>query len=65
MRNVLNRIGIFVVVLVVLWGLWEGWHAIGTELSLTWPFPVNDVTMPHLHRIVKSLFEPEIGRAHV
>ena len=25
---------------------------------LTWPFPVNDVTMPHLHRIVQALFEP-------
>ena len=58
MRNVVNRIGVFVLVLAVLWGLWEGWHAIGTELQLTWPFPVNDVTMPHLHRIVQSLFEP-------
>jgi NitT/TauT family transport system permease protein len=58
MRNVLNRIGVFAIVLLVLWGLWEGWHAIGTELKLTWPFPVNDVTMPHLHKIVQSLFEP-------
>ena len=58
MRNVLNRVGVFVLVLAVLWGLWEGWHAIGTELKLTWPFPVNDVTMPHLHKIVQSLFEP-------
>ena len=58
MRSVVNRVGVFVIVLAVLWGLWEGWHAIGTELKLTWPFPVNDVTMPHLHRIVKSLFEP-------
>jgi NitT/TauT family transport system permease protein len=58
MRNALGRIGVFVLVLAVLWGLWEGWHAIGTELNLKWPFPVNDVTMPHLHRVVQSLFEP-------
>src|SRR5215468_10208526 len=58
MRNALNRVAVFVLVLAVLWGLGEGWHAIGTELKLTWPFPVNDVTMPHLHKIVKSLFEP-------
>jgi NitT/TauT family transport system permease protein len=58
MRTVVTRVGVFVLVLAVLWGLWEGWHAIGTELKLTWPFPVNDVTMPHLHRIVQSLFQP-------
>jgi NitT/TauT family transport system permease protein len=58
MRNVFSRIGVFVIVLVVLWGLWESWHAIGTSLKLTWPFTVNDVTMPHLHRIVQSLFQP-------
>ena len=41
-------------VLAVLWGLWEGWHWVGTHFALTWPFPVNDVTMPHLHRIVRG-----------
>ena len=44
--------------LAVIWGLWEGWHWIGTHYGLTWPFPVNDITMPHLHRIVQALFEP-------
>jgi NitT/TauT family transport system permease protein len=58
MRNVLRRAGVFVLVLGVLWGLWEGWHFIGTTFDLTWPFPVNDVTMPHLHRIVQALFQP-------
>ena len=46
------------VVLAVLWGLWEGWHWIGTRYDLTWPFAVNDVTMPHLHQIVQALFQP-------
>ena len=58
MRNALGRVGVFVLVLAVLWGLWEGWHAIGTELDLKWPFPVNDTTLPHVHTIVKALFEP-------
>ncbi|HET8895364.1 MAG TPA: ABC transporter permease subunit [Gaiellaceae bacterium] len=44
--------------LAALWGLWEGWHWIGTHFALTWPFTVNDVTMPHLHRIVQALFQP-------
>jgi NitT/TauT family transport system permease protein len=58
MRNVLRRAGVFVLVLGVIWGIWEGWHWVGTRFDLTWPFPVNDVTMPHLHRIVQALFQP-------
>ena len=58
MQNALRRLRVFVLVLGTLWGLWEGWHWIGTHFHLTWPFTVDDVTMPHLHRIVKALFEP-------
>src|SRR5262245_23359201 len=54
----LVRAALLIVVLAVLWGMWEGWRWIGTHYRLTWPFPVNDVTMPHLHRIVQALFEP-------
>src|SRR5262245_3817655 len=57
-RDIAARVGLFVIVLAVLWGLWEGWRWIGTHFELTWPFPVNDITMPHLHRIVQALFEP-------
>src|SRR5438094_3255289 len=56
--RVLARGALLLVVLGVLWGLWEGWHWIGTHFHLTWPFPVNDITMPHLHRIVQALFQP-------
>ena len=52
------RVATFLGVLAFLWGLWELWHWIGTRFKLTWPFPVNDVTMPHLHRIVQALFQP-------
>ncbi len=58
MQTALRRTGLLAVVLAVLWGLWEGWHWIGTRFHLTWPFTVNDVTMPHLHRIVQALFQP-------
>ena len=56
--SALTRVLTFLGVLGVLWGLWELWHWIGTHFKLTWPFPVNDVTMPHLHRIVQALFQP-------
>ena len=57
-RHGAGRAALLVLVLAVLWGLWEGWHWVGTRFSLTWPFAVNDVTMPHLHRIVEALFQP-------
>jgi NitT/TauT family transport system permease protein len=57
-RDAAVRVALLVVGLAVLWGLWEGWRWIGTHFRLTWPFPVNDVTMPHLHRIVQALFQP-------
>jgi NitT/TauT family transport system permease protein len=54
----LRRVALLPIVLAVLIVLWESWHWIGTRFSLTWPFPVNDTTMPHVHRIVNALFEP-------
>jgi len=57
-RTATVRAALLLLVLGVLWGIWEGWRWIGTHFELTWPFPVNDVTMPHLHRILQALFEP-------
>ena len=54
----LRRGALLAVVLAALWGLWEGWHWVGTHFALTWPFTVNDITMPHLHKIVQALFQP-------
>jgi NitT/TauT family transport system permease protein len=53
-----RRGAVLLLVLGALWGLWEGWHWLGVRFRLTWPFQVNDVTMPHLHRIVQALFQP-------
>src|SRR5437588_3975759 len=58
LRRGARRAALLVVVLAVIWGLWEGWRGLGVHFGITWPFPVNDVTMPHLHSIVAQLFEP-------
>jgi NitT/TauT family transport system permease protein len=46
-------------VLAALWALWEAFKWIGetTELRLG-AFEVNDRTLPHLHHVVGTLFEP-------
>ena len=43
---------------LALWGLWELYRWIWVATGWTWPFPVNDTTMPHLHTIVQALGEP-------
>lgn len=52
------KLVVFVAVLLFLGGLWEGFKAFGAAVDLSWPFPVNDRTMPHLADIVGQLFEP-------
>jgi len=58
MLSVAGRVGMLLVVLAALWGLWEGYRWFGIERGIVRPFPVNDITMPHLHAIVAQLFEP-------
>ena len=52
------RAGVFLLVLAGLWALWEGYRWLWEELGWAKPFPVNSTTMPHLHDIVRTLFEP-------
>jgi len=58
-RHVGQRVGLFLAVLVFLWGFWEGfrWLAESVELRIG-QFEANDRTMPHIHDIVGQLFEP-------
>jgi NitT/TauT family transport system permease protein len=56
------RIGTLALVLVTLWGLWEGYRWLWSETGWTRPFVVDSTTMPHLHDIVGALFEsPQEG----
>jgi NitT/TauT family transport system permease protein len=54
----LRRALAFLGVLAGLWAVWEGYKAFGEAVGLTWPFPVNDRTLPHIHDMFGQLFEP-------
>jgi NitT/TauT family transport system permease protein len=58
-RAAAAQAALFAAVLGVLWALWEAfkWFGEATELRLG-AFQVNDRTLPHLHDIVSTLFEP-------
>jgi len=59
MRHGAVSVGLFLVVLAALWGLWEGFRAFGEAVELRiGQFEANDRTMPHIHDIVGQLFEP-------
>ena len=45
-------------VLAVLWGAWELYRWAGEKTHLTWPFEVNERTLPHTYDVVGQLFEP-------
>jgi NitT/TauT family transport system permease protein len=54
----LSRIGYTIAALAALWGLWELYRWVWVSTGWTHPFAVDDVTMPHMHRIIGALFEP-------
>jgi NitT/TauT family transport system permease protein len=54
----LGRLATFVLVLAVLWGAWEGYKWLWETTGWTWPFLVDDTTMPHIHDILNAFREP-------
>src|SRR6476620_1993430 len=56
--SALARAASVVLMLLVLWGLWELMRWIWVREAWTWPFPVNDTTLPHIHTIFQALGEP-------
>jgi NitT/TauT family transport system permease protein len=58
LREASRRVLLFLVVLAALWGLWEGYRWLWIREHWTWPFPVDDTTMPHIHDILHALFQP-------
>jgi len=53
-----KRAAAVVVVLLALVGCWELYHWIWTSTGWTWPFVVNDTSMPHIWTIFKAFGQP-------
>jgi NitT/TauT family transport system permease protein len=56
-KHAASRLLVLVLVLGVLWALWEGYRWLWSTTGWTRPFVVDDTTMPHLHSIVAALFD--------
>jgi NitT/TauT family transport system permease protein len=52
------RAGLVLAVVVALLGLWELYRWVWTSTGWTWPFLVNDTSMPHLWTIAKAFGQP-------
>jgi NitT/TauT family transport system permease protein len=55
-RRGAGRVVLFLLVLAALWGLWEGYRWLWMHEHWSWPFVVDDATMPHLHDIFAALW---------
>jgi NitT/TauT family transport system permease protein len=65
-RSAAERVGMLLLVLAVLWGLWEGYRWLWIREGWTWPFVVDSTTMPHIHDILKALFrKPTSGTGDI
>jgi NitT/TauT family transport system permease protein len=53
-----RRIATTVIVVAALWGIWEGYKWLWQTTGWTWPFAVDDTTMPHLYDIVAAFWQP-------
>jgi NitT/TauT family transport system permease protein len=54
----LRRAGTVAVAVLALVGLWELYHWVWATAGWTWPFAVNDTSMPHVWTIVKAFGQP-------
>ena len=54
----LRSVGTSALVLAVFWAVWEAYKWIGERTEISWPFEVNERTMPHIHEMIGQLFEP-------
>ncbi|HEV8104592.1 MAG TPA: ABC transporter permease [Gaiellaceae bacterium] len=53
-----RRVGVAVLVVAALWGLWEGYKWLWEETGWGWPFAVDDTSMPHLHDVFAAFWQP-------
>jgi NitT/TauT family transport system permease protein len=56
--NAVRRSASFVLGVAALVGLWELYRWIWSSAGWTWPFAVDDTTMPHVWVIVHALWQP-------
>jgi NitT/TauT family transport system permease protein len=62
----MRRVLVFVVVLGGLWAFWELYRWVWSSAGWTWPFRVDDSTMPHVHDILRALAQhPTSGTGSV
>ncbi len=54
----LRRAALVIAVLALLVGLWELYRWVWTSAGWTWPFLVNDTSMPHVWTIAKAFAQP-------
>ena len=54
----LRSVGTSLLVLAVFWAVREAYKWVGERTEISWPFEVNERTMPHIHEMVGQLFEP-------
>jgi NitT/TauT family transport system permease protein len=54
----LGRAGLVAAVLVAFVGIWELYHWIWASTGWTWPFIVNDTSMPHVWTIFEAFGQP-------
>ena len=45
-------------VIAGLWGSWEGYKWLWQTTGWTWPFAVDDTSMPHIHDIIRAFWQP-------
>jgi len=53
-----RRVGLVVAGIAIFWALWEAYRWIGESLGITWPFPVNQTNMPHIHDMLHAFTQP-------
>ena len=54
----MRRVGLVLAGIAAFWALWEAYRWIGESLGITWPFPVNETNMPHIHEMLHALTQP-------
>src|SRR4051794_8621589 len=56
-RRASGRTALLLAVLAVIWGLWEGFRALGIHYHWTRPFLVDASSMPHIDDMFGALFQ--------